>query len=387
MDETKKIGTEKIPKLLLKYSIPAILGMLINAIYNILDTVFIGQSSDLGRIGIAGVAITFGIYVIIMGTAMLFGNGGAILFSTYLGQKKEKEAKQVLGNSTALLLISSITLTIIGLVFINPILRFLGAEGELFKYAKEYITVIIWGAAFQCISLGLNSFVRADGHPKTAMSTMILGSVIDVILDIVFIFVFKWGMFGAALSTIIGQMVSAIWVVCHFLSKRCTYKLELKNMKLDFKYVKLIIGYGTTSFIIQVAGSVVNIVLNKLLVKHGGDVAVSGMGIISSIATIVILPVLGLVQGAQPIISYNYGAGNKERIKETLKLNMIISTIMMIICYIITYMFTNSIIGIFNHEEELLTFTSRAIKIWFLALPVIGMQITCSNYFQCVRKS
>lgn len=386
MEETQKLGTEKIYKLLLKYSIPSIVGMLINAIYNIVDRIFIGQSPDLGSMGIGALTITFPIYVVIMGIALLFGNGGSILFSIYLGRKEEEKSKKMLGVSTSLLILSSLIVTIIGIIFLDPILKLFGAEGVLFDYSKQYILVILLGAIFQCIALGLNSFVRADGHPKTSMVTMLLGAIINIILDPIFIYVFKWGMAGAAFATIVGQFFSSLWVVLHFISKRCTYKIEPNYMEVDWESFKLIFTYGLSAFIIQVAGSIVNIVLNKALVQYGGDVAVSGMGIINSITTLLILPVLGLVQGAQPIISYNYGAGNKKRIMQTVKLSMIIATAIMISCSVIVNLFTHSLISIFNNESELIDFTTYAIRIYFLAVPVVGMQIVSANYFQAVGK-
>lgn len=386
MDETKELGNQKIIKLLLKYSIPAIVGMLINAIYNLVDRIFIGNSSDIGSLGIGALSITFPIFVVIMGIAILFGTGGSILFSTYLGEKRENEARKVLGTSTSLLIISALITTVLGLVFADPIIRLLGADGSLFEYSKQYITIIILGAIFQNLSLGLNNFVRADGHPKTSMVTMLLGAIINIILDPIFIYGLHWGMYGAAIATVIGQMCSSIWVVAHFRSNRCTFKLEPKCMKIDWHIAKRIATLGISAFIVQVAGSFVSIVINKSLLTHGGDVAVSGMGIINSVSTILVLPVLGLVQGAQPIIAYNNGANNKDRIVSTVKLCMLIATVIMIIGFVAILLFAEQITKAFNSEAELLEFTSEGLKIWFLALPVIGMQIVGGNYFQSVGK-
>lgn len=386
MDETIKLGNEKIYKLLLKYSIPSIVGMLINAIYNIVDRIFIGQSPNLGSIGIGALTITFPIYIVIMGIALLFGNGGSILFSIYLGKNEKEKSKKMLGVSTSLIIIGSLAITVIGIIFLDPILKFFGADGALFDYSKQYILVILLGAIFQCFALGLNNFVRADGHPRTAMTTMLLGAIINIILDPIFIYVFKWGMTGAALATITGQFFSSLWVLLHFRTKRCTYKIEKKYMKIDWESFKLIFTYGLSAAIVQMAGSIVSIVLNKSLVQYGGEIAVSGIGIINSISTLLILPILGLVQGAQPIISYNYGAGNKKRIMQTVKLSMIIATSIMIASFIIVNVFTTQLISIFNSETELINFTTYAIRIYFLAVPVIGIQIVGANYFQAVGK-
>lgn len=386
MEETKELGTQRIYKLLLKYSIPAIVGMLINAIYNMVDRIFIGNSSDVGSLGIGALSITFPIYVVIMGVAVLFGTGGSILFSTYLGEKREQEARKVLGTSTSLLIISAVVMTILGLIFADPVIRLLGASEQLFEYSKQYISIILIGAIFQNLSLGLNNFVRADGHPKTSMTTMLLGAIINIILDPIFIYGFHWGMYGAALATIIGQMCSSIWVIAHFRGNNCTFKLEAKYMKIDKHIAKRIFTLGISAFIVQVAGSLVSIVINRSLIVHGGDIAVSGMGIINSISTILILPVLGLVQGAQPIIAYNNGAKNKIRIVNTVKLCMIIATIIMIIGFIVINLFSVQLTRAFNSEPELLDFTSNGLKVWFMALPIIGLQIVGANYFQSVGK-
>ena len=256
----------------------------------------------------------------------------------------------------------------------------------MFEYAKQYIVILLFGAIFQYISMGLNNFIRADGHPKTSMTTMLIGAIVNIVLDAVFIYGLHWGMLGAAIATILGQLVSSIWVIAYFRSNRCNFKLEPKFMKIDIHTAKRVTALGISAFIIQVAGSLVSIVINKQLIKYGGDLAVSGMGIINSLATILILPVLGLVQGGQPIIAYNNGAKNKDRIVNTVKLSMIIATIIMIIGFIIVNLFSVEITKAFNSETDLLEFTSRGLRIWFLALPIIGLQIIGGSYFQSVGK-
>ena len=273
-----------------------------------------------------------------------------------------------------------------GLIFIEPLLKLLGANNELFEYARQYTVVILLGTVFQNISMGLNNFIRADGHPKTSMVTMLIGAIINIILDPIFIYIFHWGMYGAAIATVIGQIISSIWVILHFRSNRCNFKLELKFMKVDLHTARKILELGLSAFIIQIAGSLVAIVLNKQLLTHGGELAISGMGIISSISTLIVLPVLGLVQGAQPIIAYNNGAKNKSRIVKTVKSSMIIATVIMVLGFIAITLFSRQITSAFNNEQELLDFTSRGLRIWFFALPLIGLQIVGANYFQSVGK-
>lgn len=392
MDSTKKLGEEKIFKLLLMYSIPAIVGMLINSVYNIIDRMFIGNSSDLSTFGLAGITISFPIVIILMAVALLFGMGGSILFSIRLGQGKNEEAEKILGLSVFLLIISGIVLMILGLLLIDPLLMLFGSDEEVLPYAREYMRFILFGAVFQNISMGMNNFVRADGHPKMAMITMFIGAIVNIILDPIFIYVFRWGMMGAALATIIGQACSAIWIMLHFTGKKCSIKFNPKHMKPDLHYTFQIIAYGTSSFLLQIASCILTIILNKSLKKYGdlsiygSTVAISGLGIINSLVTLFVLPVIGINQGAQPIISYNYGANNHKRVKQTLLLAILSATIMVNIGYLITRLFPNQLISIFNEDPKLIEFSVKALKVWFLCMPIVGFQIVGANYFQAVGK-
>ena len=386
MDRTEQLGESTIRKLLFRFSLPATLGMLINAVYNIVDRIYIGNSPDLGTLGLAGITISFPITMVMMALAVLFGIGGATLFSIKLGEKKPDEAESILGCSFALLIISSIVFTMGSLLFLRPILRAFGASNDVLPYAVEYMTIVLFGAILQGISMGGNNFIRADGSPKIAMVSMFLGAGFNIIFDPIFIYVFQWGMTGAALATIGGQALTAIWVLIYFRGKRSSRKLQLNKMKLDLKLARLITATGTPAFLTHFANSALNIVLNKNLAIYGGDLAVSTMGIINSLQTFILMPVYGITQGAQPIIGYNYGAKSIPRVKETLKWAILGATAIAVSGYIVTLLFPRQLIAMFNRSSDLLAFGAKAIVIWFFLLPVVGFQTVGARYFQAVGK-
>jgi putative MATE family efflux protein len=380
------LGKEKVFTLLMKFSIPAIVGMVVNALYNIVDRMFIGRSKDLASSGLEAITIVLPIMLILMAIGILFGVGGSTLFSIRLGEKKEDEAEKVLGHGVALLVIAGIIFMILGQVFLVPLLYLFGAKEEIMPYAVEYMRIIFFGASFQILGMGLNNFIRADGSPNYAMISMFLGAGINIVLDYVFIFIFKMGMAGAALATILAQLVSAIWAVYYFIgSKKSRTKLKIKYMKLDFKIVTTIVSLGIPGFLLQLANSLLNAVLNKSLLHYGGNVA--GMGIVNSVQSLLVLPVIGIKQGVVPIISFNFGAKKYNRAKEAVKLAISASTLVVVVGYIIIRVFPEAIIGVFNKEPDVLEFGSYALVTWFLCAPVIGFQIIASNFFQAIGKA
>ncbi|MDF2540395.1 MAG: family efflux transporter [Herbinix sp.] len=387
MEYKNPLGEEKVYKLLLKFSIPAIVGMVINALYNIVDRIYIGNSKDLGPNGIAGITIGFPLMIILLSLGILFGVGGATLFSMNLGAKKKEDAEHALGNAFTLMIIFGILVTVLGEIFLEPLLSLFGADAEVLPYAVEYMRIIFYGSVFQVVSMGLNNFIRADGNPKLAMFTMFFGAGTNIILDPIFIYVFKMGMAGAAMATILSQFVSTVWVVLYFLGKHSKNKLKLNYMIPNFPIIGKIITLGLPGFALQLANSLLNAVLNKTLLIYGGNVAVSGMGIVNSIQTILIMPIIGLNQGVQPIISFNFGAKKYGRVKQAEKLAIIAATATVVLGFIITRLIPNQLISLFNRDDELLQFGTLAVKAWFLLLPVVGFQIIASNFFQAIGRS
>lgn len=385
MDNSKQLGEMKVLNLLIKFSLPAIVGMLVNALYNVVDRAFIGHG--VGALGIAGVTIGFPVMLLMMAFAVLIGIGANSLVSIKLGQDKKEEAEVIFGNAISLLVLSALALTVLGLIFLDPMLRFLGSSDEILPYARDYMQVILLGSVFQFLSMGMNNFIRSEGNPRIAMYTMLIGAILNAILNPVFIFIFHMGMRGAALATILSQMVSAIWVVLYFLQGKSLFKIRSVNLRLKAPVVYRILALGIAPFAMQIAASVQNFIMNTSLVAYGGDIAISGMGIVNSIITLMIMPLFGINQGVQPIIGYNYGARKFNRVKEAYQMAVIFATVIVVIGWIVTRVFPEQLVYLFNNKDkELIDFGTMATRRFMMFLPVVGFQIISSNYFQAIGK-
>ena len=385
MDRSKQLGEENIGKLLIKFSVPAIVGMMVNALYNLVDKVFVGRG--VGKPALEGVTATFPIALLLMAFAMLVGIGSAALISIKLGQQKKEEAEHILGNAFTLLIVISIVVTVLGLLFLEPLLLKIGTPNNILPYAKEYISVILIGSIFQSVGFGLNNIIRSEGNPRIAMFTMLIGGILNTILDPIFIFVFHMGTRGAAIATILSQAVSMIWVLYYFFGGSSVLKVRYKNLKLDIKVVKSIFSIGMSPFSMQLAASITTIISNKNLVQYGGSTALGAMGVIMSVVMMVLMPTFGINQGCQPIIGYNYGAKNYHRVKHALKLAIIAATCITVTGFIIIQLFPKQIISLFNNDPQLIAIGSHGIKIYLFMLPIIGFQIVSSNYFQAIGKA
>jgi putative MATE family efflux protein len=385
MDRSKQLGEERISKLIFKFSIPAIIGMLVNALYNVVDRIYIGHG--VGSLGIGGITVSFPIMLILMAFSMLIGIGANSLVAIRLGQDRKDEAEGIFGNALVLLVLTSLSLTILGFIFIEPLLRLMGTSDQILPYALDYLRIILLGAVFQSVGMGMNNFIRSEGSPKIAMNTMLIGAAINIVLDPIFIFVFNWGMKGAALATIISQAVSAIWVLSYFIRGKSFLKISLSNMKLKMIYTSKIITLGAAPFAMQIASSVLNFIMNRGLNTYGGDLAISGMGIVNSVVTLMIMPIFGINQGVQPIIGFNYGARKFDRVKQAYHLAIVFATVIVVFGWIITRLFPEQLVYLFNNDDpDLISFSVNAIKRNLIFLPVIGFQIVSSNYFQATGK-
>ncbi|WP_066505452.1 MATE family efflux transporter [Abyssisolibacter fermentans] len=385
MNRTELLEKENVVKLLLKFSAPAIVGMLVNALYNVIDRYFVGN--NVGSDAIAGITICFPIMIILMAFGMLVGFGGTALVSIKLGEQKKQEAEKILGNAFVLLIAISGCVSVISLFFVDELLTIFGASADILPFAKEYITIILCGAVFQSIGFGLNNFIRGEGNPKIAASTMLIGAITNIILDYLFIKHLNLGIKGAALATIIGQLVSAIWVLRYFLSGKSLLRFHVSNMKLELSTVKKIFALGSAPFAMQVASSAINALFNHSLYTYGGDTAISAMGLINSIAMFILMPIFGINQGAQPIIGYNYGAKQYHRVKKTYSFACIMATSIVLVGFIITRLYPKQLFMLFNKDDELLIeLGTEGIKIFLIMLPIIGFQIISSNYFQAIGK-
>lgn len=385
MDHSKKLGEEKISVLLYKFSIPAVVGMLVNASYNIIDRIFIGRG--VGSLGIAGITISFPFMILMMAVGMLIGLGTTALISIRLGQQKRDEAELIMANGMVLLIVTSLFLSIVGLIFLKPLLYLFGASQSILPYASQYMRIILLGAVFQGIGFGMNNFIRAEGNPKIAMMTMVIGAVLNTILDPIFIFVLGMGLEGAALATILSQAVSAVWVLSYFIQGSSLLKIHKRNLTIKLNITKQILAIGSAPFAMQIAASVMTIILNNSLTTYGGDIAVSAMGIVNSIGMLILMPIFGINQGAQPIIGYNYGAHKFSRVKKALKAGIAAATVIVLIGFIVTELYPEALIRMFTGEdEELIKIGAQAINIFFIFLPIIGFQIVSAGYFQAVGK-
>jgi putative MATE family efflux protein len=309
MDRSQQMGEGSIPRLLFRFSIPAIVGMLVNALYNVVDRVFIGWG--VGALGIAGVTIGFPIMIVQMAFGMLIGMGAATLVSIRLGEKKREEAERIIGNALSLLVAISLVLAAAGLIWLRPLLILFGASPAILAQGEQYLSVILAGSVFMGVGFGMNGFIRAEGNPRIAMLTMIIGAVLNTILDPIFIFWFKMGVRGAAIATVISQATSAAWVLAYFLRGKSLLKLRLANLKVNQDIAWSIAAIGFAPFAMQLAASVLNAILTRQLQRYGGDLAIAAMGILFSVSMLILMPVFGLNQGAQPLIGYNYGADHR----------------------------------------------------------------------------
>ena len=387
MDRQKQLGEESVKKLLLKFSAPAIMGMIVNALYNIIDRMYIGHIKDVGSLALPGVGLTLPIMTVLMAFSMLIGIGSASIISIRLGQQRKNDAEKILGNAFTLLCVIMISITIIGLVFIDPLLYSFGASDQTFYFAKEYVVIILIGSITNALGFGLNNSIRAEGNPKMAMVTMLLGAVLNLILDPIFIFGFNMGIKGAAIATVISQTANTIWVLRYFTGKKSTLKLKKENFKVEKTIFLEIISIGMAPFALQLAASIITVISNNALKNTGGDLAIGAMTIVNSVSLMVLMPIFGINQGAQPIIGYNYGAEQYKRVKDTFKIAIFSATIVVTVGFLLVQIFPQYIIKIFNNDPKLMEIGISGLRIVLCMLPVIGFQIVSSNYFQAIGKA
>lgn len=384
MSNNELLRTENIGKLLLKFSIPAIIGMMVNALYNVVDRMYIGW---IGPLAMTGIGLSLPLMTLLMGFSMLIGIGAGSRISIKLGQGLQDDAEHILGNAFSLLIIIMATVGILGLLYKEQLLYLFGASEATIGYADSYLTIILMGAVFQGLGFGLNNAIRSEGNPKIAMYTMLLGAVTNILLDPIFIFGFKLGIQGAAIATIISQFVTTAWVLYHFTKGKSRLKLRRKHLNVDYKVFISIVTIGMSPFFMQVAASIVSVISNNALKSTGGDMAIGAMTVINAIAIFFLMPLFGINQGAQPIIGFNYGAKQFKRVKQALKLAIIAGTCISTLGFILTQFFTEPLIRIFNDDPELIAVATKGMRVFLSMLPLIGFQIISANYFQAVGKA
>ena len=378
---TRDLAELPIPRLMLKFFIPAFIGVFINALYNIVDRIFIGQG--VGSIALSGVSVTFPVMLIVMGFGMLIGIGAGVLVSINLGKHDLDKAEQVLGNGFLLMLLVSVLITIIGFSLKNIMLHSFGATAETIQYANDYLDIILAGTIFQVVGFSLNNIIRAEGNPRIAMVSMIISAGTNMVLNPIFIFGFGWGVKGSAYATVISMIVLTIWVLAHFRSSKSVVKLKVKNIRFNVKILFEILVIGMAPFFMQIANSVVQGLINTKLIAFGGDLAVGAMGIVNSVLTMIIMAIVAINMATQPIISYNYGAKSYGRVKETLKIALIMSSVIAFLSFVFVESFPETIVRLFNSKDTgLLDFGREGLRMCLLALPFVGFQVVTGNFFQ-----
>jgi putative MATE family efflux protein len=386
MKKTTELAEANIGRLMLKYFVPAFIGVFVNALYNIVDRIFIGQG--VGAEALSGISVIFPVMLIMMGFGMLIGIGAGVLVSINLGRRDHKRAEQTLGTSFVLMILVSALIMVIGFAIKKPMLQSFGATDETYAYANDYLDIILMGVVFQVVGFSLNNIIRSEGSVKTAMYSMLISAGTNLILDPIFIFGLGMGVKGAAWATVISMFVLCVWVISHFLSSRSVIKLRKEQMVVDWQITKEIMAIGMAPFAMQIAGSFVQGLLNKRLIDFGGDLAVGAMGIINSVATMVIMTIVAINMASQPIIGFNYGAKDGVRVKDTLRYSLIAATIIAVSAFTLIEAMPGVLVTLFNRDsQELYDLTVQGLRIIILAWPLVGFQVVAGHFFQSVGKA
>ncbi len=380
-DDKEFLGKEPLGKLLFRLAVPTVTAQLINMLYNIVDRIYIGHMGEEGALALTGVGVCLPIILIVSAFAALVGAGGAPRATIFMGRKEYDKAEKTLANCFTLQILISLVLTAVLLIWNEDLLLAFGASENTIGYATSYMNIYAIGTIFVQITLGMNYFITAQGFAKTGMLSVAIGAVANIILDPVFIFGLGMGVRGAALATIISQGLSTIWVLCFLFGKKTFLRLRFSEMKLERRIILPALGLGAATFIMQASESIINICYNSSLLKYGGDIAVGAMTILSSVMQFAMLPLQGLGQGAQPILSYNFGAGNKGRVKSSYFLLLRVSLIYSAILWLSVMLFPSLFAHMFTTDQALVEFSSTALRVYMAASVLFGIQIACQMTF------
>lgn len=386
-NENDFLGTEPVGKLLLKLAIPTITAQLINMFYNIVDRIYIGHIKDVGALALTGVGVCMPLIMIVAAFAALVGSGGAPRASIFMGKGEQENAEKTLGNCFTLQIIISVILTAVLLIFNRPLLLSFGASENTISYAVSYMNIYALGTVFVQMTLGMNMFITAQGFAKTGMLSVLIGAITNIILDPVLIFGFHMGVRGAALATILSQALSCAWVLAFLFGKKTLLKIKKNNLMLQRKIIIPCITLGLATFIMQSSESIISVCFNSSLLKYGGDIAVGAMTILTSVMQFAMLPLQGLGQGAQPIISYNYGAKKVKRVKDSFWLLLKISLSYSTLLWLFVELFPQAFAQMFTSDAALLAFTKPALRIYVGCLFLFGIQMACQMTFTSLGKA
>ena len=386
-DNKDFLAKEPVGKLLLKLALPTVTAQIINMLYNIIDRIYIGHIPENGALALTGVGVCMPLIMIVSAFAALVGNGGAPRASIFMGQGDKQAAEKTLGNCFTVQLIISTVLTAVLLMWNREFLLAFGASENTVEYGVAYMNIYALGTIFVQLTLGMNAFITAQGFAKTGMLSVMIGAAANIILDPIFIFVFGMGVRGAALATILSQALSCTWVLAFLFGKKTFLKIKASNLKLTRSIIMPSLALGLSTFIMQSSESVISVCFNSSLLKYGGDIAVGAMTILTSVMQFAMLPLQGLGQGAQPIISYNYGAGNKDRVKSAYFLLLKISLSFSFLLWVSAMLFPHVFASLFTTDAALLDFTARALRIYLAVMVLFGAQTACQLTFTALGKA
>lgn len=376
-----KLGTMPIPKLMLSLTIPSVIAQLINVLYNIVDRMYIGHIKEVGSVALTGVGVTFPIIMLISAFSAFVGAGGAPLAAIALGKGDRERAEKILGNGVTVLISFSVILTIVFMIFKEPLLFMFGASDQTIAYANSYITIYLIGTVFVQAALGLNPFISSQGQAKVAMLSILIGAVINIILDPIFIFGLHMGVRGAALATVVSQACSAVWVVRFLTSKKSAVRIRIPMLRPDVHIIAGVMALGISPFIMQATESAINIVLNRGLQTYGGDLYVGSMTILQSVMQLFVIPIQGFTQGVQPIISFNFGARKFDRVKKTYTLAIICSIAVATVFCILAVTCPTTLAGIFTSDRDLIALVGKVMPIFMSGIWIFGIQMGCQMTF------
>lgn len=382
--QSERLGTEPIPKLLKNLSVPAMVGMFVMALYNIVDTIFISYA--VGISAVAGLTISFPVIMIIMAISVAMGMGGASVISRRLGAKKEKEANKVFGNIITMIILVSIVGIIAAFTILEPMLVLFGATPEILGYAVDYMYPILLGTFLFSFGFATNSIVRSEGNAKLSMNVMIISSVLNIILDAIFIFGFNMGVKGAAYASVLSQAIITVIFLHYFLTGKSSLSISLRDLTPKFKIIKEVFAVGLPGFMQQAAGGVMVIAINTMLIRYGSEFHVGLFGIVQRISMFMLMPLVGIMQGMQPIVGYNFGANHYSRLKETVWLGLKVSTVLSTIIFVIMMIFPSYFMMIFSSDPEVIKAGADAIRILFATAFFIGVPVVCGGIFQALGK-
>ena len=375
------LGKEPLGKLLLRLAVPTVAAQLINMLYNIVDRIYIGHIPEVGALALTGVGVCMPLILIVSAFAALVGNGGAPRASISMGRGDKESAEKILGTCFAMQIVISVILTAVLLIWNKDFLLAFGASENTVEYGTSYMNIYSIGTVFVQLTLGMNAFITAQGFAKTGMLSVLIGAVANIILDPIFIFGFHMGVRGAAMATILSQALSCIWVLAFLFGKKTTLRIRWKNVNLKPDMVLPTLALGSSVFVMQSSESIISICFNSSLLKYGGDVAVGAMTILTSVMQFAMLPLQGLGQGAQPIISYNYGARNKERVRRAFYLLLKASMAYAAVLWGAVMLFPKLFAGMFTSDTVLLEFTGTALRVYLAAMFIFGIQLACQMTF------